>query len=136
MASLAPILVAAAALVGIIVGVLVLYASFYKKVDQGRALIVNTTAGEPTVTFTGKLVLPVIHRAEVMDISVKTIDLDRRGKDGLICMDNIRADIKVAFFVRVNKTADDVLKVATLDTEVSTEWLDAMSSLRVGVSMP
>jgi uncharacterized membrane protein YqiK len=57
-------------------------------------------------------VYPIIHRAEVMDISVKTIEIDRRGKEGLICKDNIRADIKVTFFVRVNKTQEDVLKVA------------------------
>jgi uncharacterized membrane protein YqiK len=64
------------------------------------------------VTFTGALVMPVIHRAEIMDISLKTIEIDRRGKEGLICQDNIRADIKVTFFVRVNKTQEDVLKVA------------------------
>src|SRR5690606_21234481 len=45
-------------------------------------------------------------------ISVKTLDIDRRGKEGLICQDNIRADIRVTFFVRVNKTTEDVLKVA------------------------
>lgn len=95
-----------------IIAVLVLVARFYRKVDQGRALIVNTTRAEPTVTFTGKIVYPVIHRAETMDISVKTIELDRRKKEGLICKDNIRADIKVTFFVRVNKTSEDVLKVA------------------------
>jgi uncharacterized membrane protein YqiK len=54
----------------------------------------------------------IVARAEVMDISVKTIEIDRRGKEGLICRDNIRADIKVTFFVRVNKTKNDVLKVA------------------------
>jgi uncharacterized membrane protein YqiK len=64
------------------------------------------------VTFTGAIVYPIIHRAEVMDISVKTIEIDRRGKEGLICKDNIRGDIKVTFFVRVNKTHEDVLKVA------------------------
>ena len=58
------------------------------------------------------MVFPIIHKAEVMDISVKTIEIDRRGKEGLICQDNIRADIKVTFFVRVNKTAEDVIKVA------------------------
>ena len=47
-----------------------------------------------------------------MDISVKTITVDRRGTEGLICRDNVRADIAVAFFVRVNKTTDDVLNVA------------------------
>lgn len=93
-------------------GALVMVARLYRKVDQGKALIINKLGNEPTVTFTGGLVIPVIHRAEVMDISVKTIEVDRRGDDGLICKDNIRADIKVTFFVRVNKTSDDVLKVA------------------------
>ena len=94
------------------VGFLFMVAKFYRKVEQGRALIINKVTREPTVTFTGGLVLPIIHRAEVMDISVKTIEIDRRGKEGLICKDNIRADIKVTFFVKVNKTAEDVLKVA------------------------
>ena len=86
-------------------------AKFYRRVEQGKALIVGKKKG-PDVTFTGAVVLPIIHKAEVMDISVKTIEIDRRGKEGLICRDNIRADIKVTFFVRVNKTVEDVIKVA------------------------
>lgn len=93
-------------------GVMALVARFYRQVEQGKALIVNTMASEPKVLFTGGVVYPVVNRAEVMDLSVKTIDIDRRGKEGLICNDNIRADINVTFFVRVNKTRDDVLKVA------------------------
>lgn len=96
----------------IIFGILVIVARFYQKVDQGKALIVNTMRAEPIVTFTGAVVYPIIHRAEIMDISVKNINIDRRGKDGLICQDNIRADISVNFFVRVNKVHEDVLKVA------------------------
>lgn len=92
--------------------VIAMFKRFYRKVDQGRALIVNKMSGEPLVTFTGGLVWPVIYRAEEMDISVKTIEIDRRSSEGLICKDNIRADIKVTFFVRVNKTSDDVLQVA------------------------
>ena len=93
-----------------VIGVMI--AKFYRKVEQGKALIVNKMKAEPEVTFTGATVLPIIHKAEVMDISVKTIEIDRRAKDGLICRDNIRADIKVTFFVRVNKTVEDVIKVA------------------------
>jgi uncharacterized membrane protein YqiK len=96
----------------IIFGTLFTVARFYRQVDQGKVLIVNTLKTEPMVTFTGAVVIPIIHRAEVMDISLKTVDIDRRGKEGLICKDNIRADIKVTFFVRVNKTREDVLKVA------------------------
>ncbi len=47
-----------------------------------------------------------------MDITLKTVVIERLGKEGLICMDNMRADIKVAFFVRVNKTSEDVIQVA------------------------
>ncbi|MBX7222284.1 MAG: flotillin family protein [Blastocatellia bacterium] len=99
-------------LVLIVFGSLALFSRFYVKVEQGKALIVNKMKPEPEVTFTGMIVLPVFYKAETMDISVKTIEIDRRGKEGLICQDNIRADIKVTFFVRVNKTRDDVIKVA------------------------
>jgi len=109
---LIPIAIAVAALTVLIFGVLGILARFYRQVDQGKALIVNTLKSEPIVTFTGAVVYPVVHRAEVMDISMKTIVIDRRGKDGLICKDNIRADIKVTFFVRVNKAREDVLRVA------------------------
>ena len=109
---LVPVLVVVGVIVLLLFGVLALLSRFYRQVDQGRALVVNTMRSEPVVAFTGAIVYPVINRAEVMDLSVKTIDIDRRGKEGLICNDNIRADINVTFFVRVNKTVDDVLKVA------------------------
>ncbi|MGB3467159.1 MAG: flotillin family protein, partial [Cyclobacteriaceae bacterium] len=49
---------------------------------------------------------------ERMDITLKTIVIARTGGDGLVCKDNMRADIKVTFFVRVNQTIDDVKQVA------------------------
>jgi uncharacterized membrane protein YqiK len=104
------LIVAGAALV-FVLGILAMLARFYRMVEQGKALIINSTTGQK-VTFTGAVVLPIINKSEVMDISVKTIEIDRRGKEGLICRDNIRADIKVTFFVKVNKTVDDVLRVA------------------------
>lgn len=107
-----PIVIAVAVGFVLLLGLLALVARFYRQVEQGKALIVNTVSKEPVVAFTGAIVYPIINRAEVMDLSVKTIDIDRRGKEGLICNDNIRADINVTFFVRVNKTRDDVLKVA------------------------
>jgi uncharacterized membrane protein YqiK len=85
----------------------------YRKVHQGEALIINR-AKTTTVTFNGGVVLPVIHRAELMDIGVKVIEIAKMGNEGLICQDNIRADIRVSFYVRVNPTEDDVRKVAQL----------------------
>lgn len=85
---------------------------FYRKVDQGTALIINKLKSTPDVTFTGGIVIPILYKAEEMDISVKAMEVNRTGANGLICADNIRADIRVSFYVRVNKTQEDVLKVA------------------------
>ncbi|WP_199551449.1 SPFH domain-containing protein [Streptomyces sp. N35] len=95
----------------ITIGLLLIITRLFRKVEQGKALIVSKMR-KVDVTFTGQVVLPVLHKAEVMDISVKTIDITRTGRDGLICRDNIRADIRISFFVRVNKTVEDVIKVA------------------------
>ncbi|MFJ2564851.1 SPFH domain-containing protein [Streptomyces sp. NPDC088770] len=87
------------------------FSRLFRKVEQGKALIVSKMR-KVDVTFTGQVVLPVLHKAEVMDISVKAIEITRTGREGLICRDNIRADIRITFFVRVNKTAEDVVRVA------------------------
>ena len=96
----------------IMVGAVALYSKFYKKVAQGQALIISTLSEEPTVTFTGGFVWPIIHKAEFIDLSVKRIDIDRRQKNGLICKDFLRADINVNFFVKINNTRENILEVA------------------------
>ncbi|MEM7453509.1 MAG: flotillin family protein, partial [Planctomycetota bacterium] len=100
-------------LVGIVlfIGFVALVIRCWRKVPQGMAIVRNGANGTK-VSFSGLLVIPIIHIAEMMDISVKRIEIDRSGEDGLICKDNIRADIKVVFFVRVNKETDDVKSVA------------------------
>ncbi|MFF8536959.1 flotillin family protein [Streptomyces sp. NPDC015532] len=103
--------VLAAALLLVALVLLLALSRLFRKVEQGKALIVSQTR-RVDVTFTGQIVLPVLHKAEVMDISVKTIEITRTGREGLICRDNIRADIRISFFVRVNKTVEDVIKVA------------------------
>lgn len=97
----------------IIIGMFALFSKFYRKVEQGKVIVRNGVGG-PVVSFGGILVVPILHRFEIMDISVKRVEIAREGKDGLICKDNLRADIRVAFFVRVNQTREDVLKVAQL----------------------
>ncbi|CAL9507662.1 SPFH domain-containing protein [Streptomyces sp. enrichment culture] len=103
--------VLAVALILLAAAAVLVLSRLFRKVEQGKALIVSKMR-KVDVTFTGQVVLPVLHKAEVMDISVKTIEITRAGKEGLICRDNIRADIRISFFVKVNKTVEDVIKVA------------------------
>ena len=90
---------------------LLMLKAFYVKVEQGKALIINGV-NKIAVRFDGGFVWPVINKKELMKISLITLEVDRRGKEGLICADNMRADITVAFYLRVNETEEDVLKVA------------------------
>ena len=102
--------------IGLILFIIIVYfaiiAMFYKKVPQGEALIRTGFKGTKVATDRGMYVVPVFHRVEIMDISVKKIQIERLGDDGLVCKDNMRADIKVAFFVRVNNEVEYIKKVA------------------------
>ena len=112
MSLILPGLVGIGLLLVVVFGLMGLFKAFYRKVDQGTALIVNDMSAQPKVHFTGALIIPVLYKAEEMQISLITLQVDRRGKEGLICKDNIRADISVAFYLRVNETPADVLRVA------------------------
>ena len=109
---LMPVVTGAGIFILVLLGLAGLFKAFYYKVEQGTALIVNDMSSRPKVHFTGALVYPIIYKKELMKISLITLEVDRRGADGLICQDNMRADISVAFYLRVNETAEDVLKVA------------------------
>ena len=128
------ILVSVGAIVIIVGGLLALFSRFFHKVEQGKVIVRNGIGG-PMISFGGAFVVPIIHKVEVMDVSVKRVEIAREGKDGLICKDNLRADIRVAFFVRVNQTREDVLKVAQLlgcqkasDPKTLMEFFDAKFS--------
>ncbi len=95
----------------LLIGIVFLLTRFLAKVEPGKALIIISPFKGMKVSFTGALVFPLIHRMEIMDISTKMITVERRGKDGLICKDNMRADISVNFYLRVNPTREDVTQV-------------------------
>ena len=82
-----------------------------KKVKAGEAGV-RTGFGGIKVTKSYMLRMPFLHRWDIMDIQVKKLEVARKGKDGLICKDNIRADIEVAFYVRVAPEEESIKEVA------------------------
>jgi uncharacterized membrane protein YqiK len=107
-------LVIAAAVIALVALLAVgsLFSKFYRKVGPEEAIVISGKGGLRAASGEGTWVIPVLHRAEQMDLSVKRIEIHRKGESGLICKDNIRADIEVAFFVRVNNTKEAILQVA------------------------
>ena len=69
---------------------------FIKKIKPGEAGV-RTGFGGIRVAKDWMLRLPILQQLQIMDLSVKKLEVVRKGKDGLICQDNIRADIEVVF---------------------------------------
>lgn len=104
--------------------ILIFLTSRYKKVrGEGDALIVNGL-DRTRASLTGTFVWPVINQYEYMDITRKKISVVRSGRkdkdgeeyEGLHCRDNIRADLKVDFYIGVNHEEEDIVRVAKLFT--------------------
>ncbi|MEM7557648.1 MAG: flotillin family protein [Planctomycetota bacterium] len=85
---------------------------FYRKVGPDEAIVRTGMGKIKVVTGGGISVFPVIHHAEKMDLTLKSFEIAREGAEGLICKDNIRADIRVAFFIRIDKTPEEMREVA------------------------
>ncbi|MDG1897008.1 MAG: flotillin family protein [Fuerstiella sp.] len=94
------------------IGFAAAFSKFYRKPGPEEAIIRTGMKGLNVITGRGMVVIPLIQEAHVMDLSVKRILISRDGEDGLICEDNMRADIKVTFFIRVNNQTNDIKTVA------------------------
>lgn len=95
-----------------LIGMATAFSKFYRKPGPEEAIVRTGVGGLQVITGRGMVVVPLIQEAHVMDLSLKRILIARDGEDGLICQDNMRADIKVTFFVRVNNQASDIKTVA------------------------
>lgn len=102
--------------VGIIFALFLLVAlyisRYYIKVGPDEAIVKSGMGGLKVATDGGLLTIPLVQHIEYMDLTLKSFEIARQGSEGLICKDNIRADIKVAFFIRVDKTEEEIKEVA------------------------
>ncbi|MEM6778724.1 MAG: flotillin family protein [Planctomycetota bacterium] len=107
---------AAIVLVGFLVliaaAAIVLFKSYYIKVGPDRAIVRSGSGGIKAVSGEGMLIIPLIQQFEFMDLTLKSFEIHRQGSEGLICRDNIRADIKVAFFIRVDNSPEEMKEVS------------------------
>ncbi|WP_391560931.1 flotillin family protein [Roseimaritima multifibrata] len=90
----------------------IITSKYYIKVGPDEAVIRSGSGGLKTCTAAGIFVIPLLQRMEHMDLTLKSFEIAREGSEGLICRDNIRADIRVAFFIRVDKSPEEIKEVA------------------------
>ena len=108
---------------------------FIKKIKPGEAGV-RTGFGGIMVKKDWMIRVPILQQLQIMDLSVKKLEVVRKSKDGLICEDNIRADIEVVFYVRVNDEKvevdgkSDFHDIKTVATQVGCERASEIELLK------
>ncbi len=87
--------------------------AFLKKAAPGMA-IVKTGLGinSAQVSTSSSIVIPMIHKAETIDLTVKIVRISRKQGDSLSCADGIRAEVEVDFYIKINPIDEDIRRVA------------------------
>ncbi len=80
-------------------------------VPLGHALVINTPKGS-RVSFHPRVLVPILHSGEHIDLRTQSIVLRFEGATGLVCADSIRADVVASLQVRINPAALDITRVA------------------------
>lgn len=96
----------------IFLGIFAMSMSWYKKPKAGQALIRTGRGGVHVGIDKGIYIIPVLHQVETIDLTNRIIEVELSGKDHLICADGQKAEVKVAFHLRINPIPIDIIKVA------------------------
>jgi uncharacterized membrane protein YqiK len=89
-------------------GLVIIFKS-YKKPKEGEALLISGARGK-RVTFSGTIVIPFLEKVESVSIKIHQIEVFLEGKSGIVTKDNIIADVKATFSVRVNLDPIDIIR--------------------------
>lgn len=108
------IIISVVAVLGFVVFVMAILSQFLKKAAPGTALV-KTGLGlsKAQISISSSIVVPLLHRVETIDLTVKIVKISRRGSDSLSCADGIRAEVEVDFYVKINSLEEDIRRVAT-----------------------
>lgn len=95
----------------IMIGIGAFMTTLYHKVEQGQALI-KSGAGGTEVSLNGMIIIPILHKAEYIDITLKKITLNHKNHDRLVTKDGEKVSIKANFFVKIDSYDKAIIKVA------------------------
>lgn len=92
--------------------ILLMIVNVYAKTRANEAFVKTGMGGRKVILDGGAFVIPVVH--ELLKVTLETLKLKvaREGEDALITLDNLRCDIGVEFFVKVQADEANVIKAA------------------------
>ncbi len=104
----------AAGVILFLVFIVALLRAFLKKASPGTALV-KTGFGlqQASISTSSAIVIPLLHKIETIDLTVKTVRIRRREHESLSCKDGIRAEVEVDFYIKINAMDEDIRRVAS-----------------------
>lgn len=99
------------------------FQTFYRKPGADEAFV-RTGLGGPKVIIDGGFVfVPLFHKLTVVSLKTSKLIVQNEGAQGALrTLDNLKADIEAAFFVRIAANSDNILNAArTLGQSASNE---------------
>lgn len=106
---------------------------YYAKASLETALVRTGMGGRKIVIDGGCLALPIIHQLQKVSMSAMSISIDRSGRDAVMCRDQLRADMKLEFELKVSPSEDGIATAAqSLGARISRVG-DAVQDLLSGI---
>ena len=104
----------AAGIILFLIFLVALLRAFLKKASPGTALV-KTGFGlqRASISTSSAIVIPLLHKIETIDLTVKTVRIKRREHESLSCKDGIRAEVEVDFYIKINAMDEDIRRVAS-----------------------
>ena len=102
--------------VAVVVAVLVVVPRLFRKAPTGQALIVASPLGARRVVMGSDhaLVLPLVGRAEALDLGPVELVIERQGWAGLVFADQERVDVTARLTVKLEPEPEHLLRMARL----------------------
>ena len=85
---------------------------YYAKATLDTALVRTGMGGQLVVTDGGCITLPIVHQLQKVSMQTLPLTAARTGKNAALTKDQIRADIQMAFEVRVEPSEDSIATAA------------------------
>lgn len=96
----------------VLLAIVVVITKLYVKAKANMAIVRTGMGGLKVIRDGGILYIPVIHQIIEVKMETMRLDVERADADALITADNLRADLKAEFYIKVMSNNDDIINAA------------------------
>ena len=107
-------------LIGLGIGVLLLILTFFlllhflffKKPKLGTAIVRTGHHEARIAVINGIYVIPIIHNMELIDLTIKTVKIERNNDHAILLKDEMYGTMNIHFMLKISRGQNDILMAA------------------------